>query len=149
MDAPLYNPEILRLAVSIPHDELLVGAQSRVQRVSPICGSRVTVTLSLDAAGKVCAFGQEVRACALGQASASVLGRHVLGHTAAQIRAAHGCLRDWLQGGALTADLVADWPEIRSLAPARDYPSRHASILLAFDAAAAAAEAAELLIPQG
>lgn len=149
MDAPLYNPEILRLAVSIPHDELLAGAQAEVRRVSPVCGSRVTATLSLDAAGRVCAFGQEVRACALGQASAAVLGRHVLGCTAAQIRAAHGDLRQWLQGGALAPALAAGWPEIRVLAPARDYPARHASILLAFDAAAAAAEAAELLIPQG
>ncbi len=150
MEPPLYNPEILRLAVSIPYAELLTDAQVSVRRVSPVCGSQVTVSLSLDAAGRIARFGQEVRACALGQASAAVLGRHVLGQRAADVRRAHDLLRDWLkQADMLPPELAGVYPEIRALAPAHGYPARHPSILLAFDAAAAAAERAELLAMQG
>ena len=152
MDAPLYNAEILRLAASIPLVERLaapqatvygLSPQATVRRVSPICGSRVTVDVILAADGRIEAFGQEVRACALGQASASILGRHVLGGTAEQLRLAHDLLKAWLKGAEPFPALLAEYfPELALLAPARAHPARHPSILLAFDTTAAAAEQA-------
>ena len=143
MEAPLYNAEILRLAATIPHDRLPDGAQATARRTSPICGSRVTVALALDDAGQIDRFGQEVRACALGQASASILGRHVLGQTAQSIEEAHALLKAWLKGAGNQPDaLAAHFPELVLLEPARAHPARHPSILLAFEATAAAAREA-------
>ena len=143
MDAPLYNAEILRLAASIPLIARLEAPQATVRRVSPICGSRVTVDVVLDGDGRIRHFGQEVRACALGQASASILGRHVIGETAGRLASAHDLLKAWLKGeGVLPPHLAEAFPELALLAPARAHPARHPSILLAFDATAAAAREA-------
>lgn len=150
MEAPLYNAEILRLAASIPHDRLPADAQATARRTSPICGSRVTVGLSLDADGRIAGFGQEVRACALGQASASILGRHVQGKTGQAIDAAHALLKDWLKGeGALPDALAQHYPELALFEPARAHPARHPSILLAFEATAAAAHEAAAMAEGG
>ena len=149
MDAPLYNAEILRLAASIPHAAPLAAPQATARRTSPDCGSRVTVTLSLDPEGRVAEFGQEVRACALGQASAAILGRHVLGETAEGLAQAHALLKEWLKAdGPLPAPLAARFPELALFEPARAHPARHPAILLAFEASAAAADMAALA-PQG
>lgn len=143
VDTPLYNARILRLAASIPHLGGLEGAQARVARVSPVCGSRVTVALDLDDAGRVARFAQEVRACALGQASAAILGQGVLGADPATLRRAHGALEAWLkQEVPLPAEVLARFPDLPLFEPARPHLARHGSILLAFDAAAGAAEAA-------
>jgi NifU-like protein involved in Fe-S cluster formation len=150
MDAPLYNAEILRLAASISHASLPAAPQASARRTSPICGSRVTVGLGLDPCGRVVDFGQEVRACALGQASAAILGRHVLGETAEGLAQAHALLKGWLKGdGPLPAPLAARFPELTLFEPARAHPARHPSILLAFEASAAAAAEAAALAPQG
>lgn len=150
MDAPLYNAEILRLAASIPHTERLEGAEASARRTSPICGSRVTVDVALDADGRIARFGQEVRACALGQASAAILGRHAVGQTAEQVETAHDLLKGWLKGeGALPPALAAGFPELALFEPARAHPARHPSILLAFEATAAAAHEAGQLARQG
>ena len=150
MDAPLYNAEILRLAASVPHAERLEGAEATARRTSPICGSRVTVDVSLDAEGRIASFGQEVRACALGQASASILGRHVIGETAGSVGAAHDLLKAWLKGeGDLPPELAAHFPELSLFEPARAHPARHPSILLAFEATAAAAAEAGALAREG
>ncbi|MFN3590820.1 MAG: iron-sulfur cluster assembly scaffold protein [Thermaurantiacus sp.] len=143
MNAPLYNARILRLAASIPHDVLLAEPQARARRVSPVCGSRVTADVVLDDAGQVVAFGQEVRACALGQASAAILGKSVVGKDAAMLRAAHGALVSWLRSDNPLPEMLAQaFPELELFAPARAHRARHASIALSFDAAASAAEAA-------
>lgn len=143
MDAPLYNAEILRLAASIPHIVRLEAPQASTSRTSPICGSRVTVDVLLDSSGRIAAFGQEVRACALGQAAAAILGRHVIGETGASLARAHDQLRAWLKAdGDLPDDLAARFPELALFEPARAHPARHASILLAFDATADAATSA-------
>ncbi|WP_448586122.1 iron-sulfur cluster assembly scaffold protein [Thermaurantiacus sp.] len=143
MDAPLYNARILRLAAAIPLADRLERPQATVEKVSPICGSRVTVDLDLDTSGRVARFGQAVRACALGQASAAILGAGVLGASAAELRAAHRALGDYLRHAAdLPVSVAARFPELEVFAPARPHRARHASILLAFDAAASAAEAA-------
>ena len=101
-----------------------------------MCGSRVTVDLDLDASGKVSRFGQEVRACALGQASAAILGRAVAGKSGAEIAAARDALAAFLKGEAETP---GDWPGLEMVAPARPHKGRHGSIRLAFEAAAEAA----------
>lgn len=144
MNAPLYNARILRLAASIPHDRLLPSPQARVRKVSPVCGSRVTADVVLDDGGRIADFGQEVRACALGQASAAILGAGVIGQTGGALRAAHAALAAWLRSQApLPTALAQAFPDLLIFDPARAHPARHASILLAFDAAAAAAEMAE------
>ncbi|WP_157217751.1 iron-sulfur cluster assembly scaffold protein [Flavisphingomonas formosensis] len=139
MSAPLYNSAILRLAASIPHAVRLPDAQASVERRSPICGSRVTVDVRLDEAGRIAGLGQEVRACALGQASASLMGAHAIGRSAGELAAARDALTDFLAGAR---DDPGDWPGLEIFGPARDYSARHASIRLAFEAVAEAAERA-------
>jgi NifU-like protein involved in Fe-S cluster formation len=77
----LYNRDILRLAAAIPHLGRLAHPQASAEKASPICGSRVAVDLVLDGEGRVVALGQEVKACALGQASAALMGGHAIGRT--------------------------------------------------------------------
>jgi len=137
--SPLYNRDILRLAAAIPHVGALDGADARVERSSPVCGSRVAVAVRLDAGGRVAALGQEVRACALGQAAAALMGAHAVGRTASELAAARDALADFFQG---EREEPGDWPGIGVLAAARPYPARHASMLLPLEAVAAAAEAA-------
>lgn len=135
----LYSERILALAAQIPRTGRLPSPQGSASRRSPLCGSVVTVDVCLQE-GRVSAFLQDVRACALGQASASVLGAHVVGASRDDIAAA----RDGL-AAMLTADAAApDGPfaGLEVLAAARDYRNRHASILLAWDATLAAIDAA-------
>jgi NifU-like protein involved in Fe-S cluster formation len=140
MSAALYNTDILRLAASIPHDEPLDDADAVSERRSPVCGSRVTVGVRLDAQGRVAAIGQTVRACALGQASASLMGASAIGRSLAELTAARDELTAFLAGDR---DDPGDWPGLEIFAPARGYSARHPSIRLAFEAIAdAAAEAA-------
>jgi len=138
VSAPLYNAEILRLAASIPHHERLTDPMATAERRSPICGSRVTVDVALDDTGRVGEVGMLVRACALGQASSSLLAANVVGRTPQEIAAARDALTAWLAGEGDTPD----WPGIAIFTPALDYSARHPSIRLAFEAAAEAAEAA-------
>ena len=132
----LYNRDILRLAASIPHQGRLDGPQATVEKRSPICGSRVTVDITLDDTGCVAALGQEVKACALGQASASLMGAHAIGRTPAELEAAQDALSGFLAG---TRADPGDWPGLTIFAEARPFTARHRSILLAFEAAAEAA----------
>ncbi|TGX52115.1 iron-sulfur cluster assembly scaffold protein [Sphingomonas gei] len=139
MNAPLYNTKILRLAAEIPFHERLAEPAASVEKRSPVCGSRVTVDIELDDQGRVAAVGMLVRACALGQASASLMGAHVVGRTADEIAGARDQLTAWLAG---ERDAPPDWPGMEIFAPALAHRGRHASIRLAFEAAAqAAAEA--------
>jgi NifU-like protein involved in Fe-S cluster formation len=136
MSAPLYNQTILRLAASVPHDGRLAAPHGTSERRSPVCGSRVAVDVMLDADGRVAALGQEVRACALGQASAALMGAEAIGRSPAELAAARDALTAFL---AQERDDPGDWPGLDSFLAARDYPARHPSIRLAFEAAAEAA----------
>jgi NifU-like protein involved in Fe-S cluster formation len=136
MNAPLYNTQILRLAAEIPFHERLAAPMASVEKRSPVCGSRVTVDLELDADGRVSTVGMLVRACALGQASASLMGAHVVGRSAEELAAARDQLAAWLGG---ECDTAPDWPGLDILTPALPHRGRHASIRLAFEAAAEAA----------
>ncbi len=137
----LYSGRILELAADIPHVGRLPAPDATSRRRSPLCGSTVTVDLALTD-GRVSAFAQDVKACALGQAAASVLGRAVIGRSPAELAQA----RDALQAMLKTAGPVppAPFDGFEVLLPARDYKNRHASILLAIEAAAEAAQAANL-----
>lgn len=141
MPSALYNRDILRLAASIPHAHRLDRPQATATRTSPVCGSRVTVDLTLDADGRVAAVGQEVKACALGQASAALLGANVVGRSAAELASARDALAGYLAGAR---DDPGDWPGLELFAPARPFSARHPSILLAFEAAASAAHDAAI-----
>ncbi|PXA84002.1 iron-sulfur cluster assembly scaffold protein [Nostoc sp. 3335mG] len=136
MSAALYNSTILRLAASVPHDERLPHAQGTAEKRSPTCGSRVVVDVVLDGDGRIAAIGQEVRACALGQASASLMGAHAVGRSVDELAEARDAITAFLAG---TRDDPGDWPGLEIFAPARDYPARHPSIRLAFEAVAEAA----------
>src|SRR4051794_15535958 len=98
MTAALYNRDILRLAASIPHQQRLAAPPATVEKSSPVCGSRVIVDLAVDAQGRVVELGQEVRACALGQASASLMGAHAIGRTAGELAEARDALAAFLAG---------------------------------------------------
>ena len=138
MPTALYNRDILRLAASIPHQRRLDHPQASAEKSSPVCGSRVIVDVVLEG-GRVAALGQEVRACALGQAAASLMGAHALGRSPEELEQARDALAAFLKG---ERDDPGAWPGLAIFADARRFPARHASILLAFEAAAqAAAEA--------
>lgn len=143
MNALLYNTEILRLAATIPHHERLSDPMGTAERRSPICGSRVTVDVNTDGDGRVCELGLLVRACALGQASSSLLGATVIGKTAPEIAAARDALAAWLAG----AGPQPDWPGFALFTPALPHSARHASIRLAFEAATDAAAQAVAKAP--
>ncbi|EKE43602.1 nitrogen-fixing NifU domain protein [Oceaniovalibus guishaninsula JLT2003] len=139
----LYSGRILELAADIPLTGRLDGPQASVKRRSPLCGSTVTVDLDVTD-GRVSRFAQDVKACALGQAAASVLGRVVIGRTPAQLATARDQLTAMLKAGGPVPDAPFEGLEV--LRPARDYRNRHASILLALEAAADASfQAAEAL----
>ena len=140
MSAPLYNAEILRLAATIPHHERLPEPMATAEKRSPICGSRVTIDVSVDDSGRVSDVGLLVRACALGQASSSLLAANILGRDAAELATARDALTAWL---AREGD-APDWPGMDIFTPALEYTARHPSIRLAFEAATEAAEQAAL-----
>lgn len=131
----MYNAEILRLAASIPHHDRLAHAHGSAEKRSPVCGSRVSVDVALGEDGRVAEVGLLVRACALGQASASLLAQAIVGRTPDELVAARDALTAWLAGDR---DLP-DWPGLRVFEPALGATARHASIRLAFEAAAEAA----------
>lgn len=135
----LYSERILALAADIPHLERLSNPQATVKRRAPLCGSTVTVDLVLDD-GRVAAFGQDVKACALGQAAASVVGANVIGRDIGEIRAARDALRAMLKEDGPTPPAPFDGLEV--LRPARDYKNRHDSILLSLEATLEAMEKA-------
>ena len=140
MTRALYNRDILRLAASIPHHGRLERPQARVERRSPLCGSRVRVEVIVDEQGRVAALAQEVNACALGQASASLMGANALGRSGPELAGARDALAAFLAG---SREDPGDWPGLEIFREARPYKARHASILLPFDAVTeAAAEAA-------
>ncbi len=108
-------------------------------KVSPVCGSTVTADIDLDAAGRIVRHGQAVRACALGQAAAALVGADIIGKDSTALNAARAEIADWLAG---RSEAVPGWPGMDVFAPARAHRARHPSILLALDAAIAAAAAA-------
>lgn len=134
----LYSQRILALAADIPHTERLNNPMASAMKRSPLCGSTVTVDLMV-ADGRVTDFGQEVRACALGQASAAIAGAQMIGARVEEIEQARAQLSAMLQGDGPIPAAPFDGYEV--LIPARDYKNRHASILLVLDATVEALKA--------
>lgn len=127
----LYSERILALAADMPNDERLEHPDATVKKRSPLCGSTVTVDLTV-VDGKIGQFGQDVKACALGQAAASIVGAAAPGCTRNQIETARNQLKDLLKSDGPTPD--APFADFEVLRPAREYKNRHASIMLAIEA---------------
>lgn len=136
----LYSTKILALAADIPHLGRLEAPDASVKRRSPLCGSTVTVDLSLED-GRVSAFAQDVKACALGQAAAAVVGQAILGRTETEVEVARTQLKAMLTEGGPVPDAPFDGLEV--LIPAREFKNRHASIMLALEASLEAMQAAK------
>lgn len=127
----LYSGQILTLASDIPHAERLSDPAATVKKRSPLCGSTVTVDVQLTD-GVVSGFGQDVKACALGQAAASIVGRNIIGCNRDQIATARDALKAMLKEDGPTP--AAPFEGFEVLRPAREYKNRHASIMLALEA---------------
>lgn len=127
----LYSQRILELAADIPNLERLEHPDSTAKKRSPLCGSVVTVDLAIDD-GRITGFGQDVKACALGQAAASVVGGAIVGLTLKDVEKARNQLKDMLTSDGPVPDAPFDGFEV--LLPAREFKNRHASIMLALDA---------------
>ena len=143
----LYSAKLLKLAANMPRAGRLPTPDASSEKIAKLCGSRVTVDVVVEG-DRVADFAQDVKACALGQASASVLGEHVLGASLAEIEIARDQFRAMLKQGADAP--VGRFADLSMLAPVKDYPARHASTLLAFEAAAEAVRrAVERTSPAG
>lgn len=127
----IYNTKILEFAGNILLTGTIPDADAFAQAHSKLCGSKVKVWLKMDQ-DRVTAFSHDVKACALGQASSSIMARHVIGSTAGELRQARQDMLAMLkEGGDGPTDRFAD---MRYLLPVRDYKARHASTMLTFDA---------------
>ena len=127
----VYNRRILELAGTIPRLGRLPEADASATAHSKLCGSTVTVDLKMDG-DTVTDFAHDVKACALGQASSSIMARHVIGSNAAELRELRETVRRMLKENG--APPQGKWADIAVLEPVRDYKARHASTLLTFDA---------------
>lgn len=136
----LYSGRILALAADMPRTDRLDAPDATVKKRSPLCGSTVTVDVKLTD-GVISDYGQDVKACALGQAAASVVGANVIGQSRGDIEAARDALKDMLKSDGPAP--AAPFDDLEVLRPARDYKNRHASILLALEATLEAVDQAE------
>jgi NifU-like protein involved in Fe-S cluster formation len=137
----LYHNRILELAAEIPNVGRLGDAEGSVTKVSRVCGSVVHVDLKLDDAGEtITEIAVDPKACALGQAATSILAEHAVGASISEVIAARDGLKAMLKDGGPPPE--GRFWELRHLEPVADYPPRHASTMLAFEAAVAAIEEA-------
>ena len=136
----IYNSRIIELAAAIPRAERLTTPDASATAHSKLCGSTITVDLAVRE-GKVSAFGQLVKACLLGQAAASVMGREIIGSTAEELRLVGAAMRRMLKEGGEPP--AGRWADLAVLQPVKDHKARHASTLLVFDAVERALAEAE------
>lgn len=127
----VYNKRILELAGNIPRLGRLPAPDASATALSKLCGSTVTVDLAMNGP-VVTDFAHEVKACALGQASSSIMARHVVGSSADELRALRDTVRRMLKENGPPPQ--GKWADVAVLEPVRDYKARHASTLLTFDA---------------
>jgi len=131
----LYSARILKTAANMPRAGRLAHPDGSAEKISKLCGSRVLVDVVMNG-DRVADYGQEVKACALGQAAAAIMGEHVIGASLEEIETARAALRAMLkEGGPPPEGRFAD---LAMLAPVKDYPPRHTSTMLAFEATAEA-----------
>lgn len=136
----IYNRRILELAGEIPRLGRLEAPDASATAHSKLCGSTVTIDLKL-ADGKVADFAHDVKACALGQASSSIMARHVIGSTPEELRAVREDMRRMLKENGRPPS--GKWADCAVLEPVRGYKARHASTLLTFDAVVSALDQIE------
>jgi NifU-like protein involved in Fe-S cluster formation len=127
----LYSERILELAANIPLTRRLDAPHATARAHSKLCGSKIAVDIEMEG-DVVTAYGQDVKACLLGQSSASIMGRNVVGSNAAELRQVAGQMRRMLKEGGQPPS--GKWADLAVLEPVRDYKARHASTLLVFDA---------------
>jgi len=130
----LYSQRILALAGSLEAGSRLPAPDATVKKTSRICGSSVEVDLVVEN-GVVSAYGHEVEACALGQTSAAVMANHIMGATPAELRALRDTMRAMLKQNGPPPD--GRWDDLKYLQPVREFPPRHASTMLVFEAVVA------------
>jgi len=136
----VYNKRILELAGNIPRLGRLAAPDATATAHSKLCGSTVTVDLKMDG-DTVTDFAHDVKACALGQASSSIMARHVIGAKAPDLRELRETVRKMLKESG--APPTGEWGDIAVLEPVRDYKARHASTMLTFDAVVSAIDQIE------
>ena len=129
----LYSAKILGLVANMPRAGRLAEPDGSAERTAKLCGSRIVVDVTVEE-DRVADFAQDVHACALGQAAAAVLGAHAVGATLSEIEAARDALRAMLKSDG--PDPQGRFSDLSVLRPVKDYPARHASSMLAFEAAA-------------
>jgi|TARA_R100001244_G_scaffold39766_2_gene35712 NifU-like protein involved in Fe-S cluster formation len=135
MSGVLYTREILRLAVSIPHQQRLDHPDGTAELRSRTCGSKVTADVIVADGGLLKDLGLEISACALGQASAAILGDQAIGKSVSEIERTRSRLAAFLDG---TVETPGDWPHMDKFTSAREHKGRHAAILLPYDTVIAA-----------
>jgi len=140
----VYNKRILRLAADIPRTGRLEYADATATAISRLCGSKVTVDLCMKD-GVVSDFAHDVRACALGQASSSIMARHIVGSSPEELRQVGAQMRAMLMQDGPPP--TGKWADCEVLEPVRDFKSRHASTLLTFDAVEDALNQIEAGVP--
>jgi NifU-like protein involved in Fe-S cluster formation len=131
LPADIYSQRILELAANIPRVQRLVHPQASATAHSKLCGSTITVDLAMQG-DVVTDYGQRVKACLLGQSAASVVGREIVGSTAAELRAVGAAMRKMLKQGGPPPS--GRWADLAVLEPVKDYKARQPSTLLVFDA---------------
>lgn len=128
----LYSARILKLAANLPYSGRLAAPQGTGERIAKLCGSKAIVDVTLDADGRVAAFAQDVKACALGQAAAGVLGESVIGASVDEIAGARDAMTAMLKAGGEGPE--GRFEGLRALKLVADYPARHASTMVAIEA---------------
>lgn len=127
----VYNLKILELASDIPHSDRLASPDATASARSKLCGSTITVDVNVDA-GRISGFGQDVKACLLGQAAAAIVGHQIIGTPLAEFAEVGIIMRRMLKEGG--SPPTGRWADLALLQPVKDYPHRHASTLLVFEA---------------
>ena len=128
----LYSARILTLAANLPHSGRLPAPDGTGERVARLCGSKAVVDVTLDDQGRIAAFAQDVKACALGQAAAGVLGQGVIGASADEIERARDAMLSMLKADGEGPE--GRFEGLRALKQVADYPARHASTMVAIEA---------------
>lgn len=141
MNTELYNTSILTLAAGIPHLGTLENPQGSAAKTARLCGSKVKVDLVLSDTGYITEFAQEVKACALGQAAAAILGKAIIGAHIDEVLAARDQFRAMVRDGGPTP--IGRFSDLGLLAPVKDYPQRYQSALLPFEAVVEAVQMAQ------
>ena len=128
----LYSQKILEIAANQPIPGRLASPGATARRVSRVCGSSIEVDISVSTDGNITAYGHKISACALGQTSAAIVAAHIVGTPIAEFRTLRGQMIQMLKADGAPPD--GKWADLAYLEPVRDYPPRHTSTLLVFDA---------------